>query len=109
MMENIKIWFDRNLKGDPIIWGIVIILSVISIVVVYSATGSLAYKYTGGNTEKYLIDHSLMVLGGLLVMWVAHRIPYRTYGLIGRFLLLVSIPLLLFTFLFGSTVNEANR
>jgi len=109
MMENVKIWFDRNLKGDPIIWGIVVILSVISIVVVYSATGSLAYKYTGGNTEKYLIDHSMMVLAGLLVMWVAHRIPYRTYGLIGRFLLVVSIPLLLFTFLFGSTVNEANR
>lgn len=109
MMENVKIWFDRNLKGDPIIWGIVIILSVISIVVVYSATGSLAYKYTGGNTEKYLIDHSMMVLAGLLVMWVAHKIPYKTYGLIGRFLLVVSIPLLLFTFLFGSTVNEANR
>ena len=109
MMQDIKLWFDRNLKGDPIIWGIVIILSVISIVVVYSATGSLAYKYKGGNTEKYLFDHSVMVLAGLLVMWVAHKIPYKTFGLIGKFLLLIAIPLLFFTYLFGSTVNEANR
>jgi cell division protein FtsW len=108
-MTGLKEWIDNNLKGDPIIWGIVIMLSIISILVVYSATGSLAYKYSGGDTEKYLFEHSLMVLLGLVVMWVAHKIPYRWYGIIGRFLLLISVPLLLFTFLFGSTVNDANR
>jgi cell division protein FtsW len=108
-MTVLKEWIDNNLKGDPIIWGIVIMLSIISILVVYSATGSLAYKYSGGDTEKYLFEHSLMVLLGLVVMWVAHKIPYRWYGIIGRFLLLISVPLLLFTFLFGSTVNDANR
>lgn len=109
MMASFKSWIDRNLKGDPMIWGIVILLAIISILVVYSATGSLAYKKTGGNTEKYLIDHSMMVFMGLIVMWVAHKIPYKYYGLIGRFLLLVSVPLLLITYAFGSSVNEANR
>jgi cell division protein FtsW len=109
MMASFKQWIDRNLKGDPIIWGIVIILAIISILVVYSATGSLAYKYTGGNTEKYLLDHSMMVAMGLILMWVAHKIPYKYYGLIGKFLLAVSIPLLLITYAFGSTVNDANR
>lgn len=109
MMASFKSWIDRNLKGDPIIWGIVILLAIISILVVYSATGSLAYKKTGGNTEKYLIDHSMMVFMGLIVMWVAHKIPYKYYGLIGRFLLFVSVPLLLITYAFGSSVNEANR
>ncbi len=108
-MIAMKQWIDRNLKGDPIIWGIVIVLSIISILVVYSATGSLAYKSQGGNTEKYLFDHSLLVFMSLFVMWVAHKIPYKTFGLIGRFLLLISIPLLLLTFMFGSTINEANR
>lgn len=109
MMQDFKHWIDRNLKGDPIIWGIVIVLSIISIVVVYSATGSLAYKRTGGDTEKYLLDHSMMVVLGLLVMWVAHKIPYRYYGIIGKSLLIISLPLLLFTYLFGSSINEANR
>jgi cell division protein FtsW len=109
MMVSFKQWIDRNLKGDPMIWGIVILLAVISILVVYSATGSLAYKKTGGNTEKYLLDHSMMVFMGLFVMWVAHKIPYKYYGLIGKFLLIISVPLLVFTYAFGSTVNEANR
>jgi len=108
-MIKLKLWIDQNLKGDPIIWGIVIVLSIISILVVYSATGSLAYKNQGGNTEKYLIDHSLLVVISLFVMWVAHQIPYKTFGLIGRFLLMVSIPLLFLTYIFGSTLNEANR
>lgn len=108
-MQDFKTWIDRNLKGDPIIWGIVIILSVVSIVVVYSATGSLAYKRSGGDTEKYLLDHSLMVGVGLFVMWLAHKIPYKFYGIIGKFFLLLAIPLLLFTYLFGSSINEANR
>ena len=34
---------DRT-RGDKYIWGIVVLLSLISILVVYSATGSLAYK-----------------------------------------------------------------
>lgn len=109
MMTSFKQWIDRNLKGDPMIWGIVILLAVISILVVYSATGSLAYKKTGGNTEKYLLDHSMMVAMGLIVMWVAHKIPYKYYGLIGKFLLIISVPLLVFTYAFGSTVNDANR
>lgn len=109
MMVEIKGWFDRNLKGDPVIWGIVILLSLISIVVVYSATGSLAYKYTGGNTEKYLFEHTMHVFAGLGFMWLAHKIPYRTFGFIGRFLLMLSIILLIITYFFGSSINEANR
>ena len=54
----IKKWVDRNLKGDPVIWVIVIALSILSIFVVYSATGTLAYKNLGGNTEYYLLRHS---------------------------------------------------
>lgn len=50
-MNEIKNWAYRNLKGDPVIWFIVLILSLFSILVVYSATGSLAYKMMDGNTE----------------------------------------------------------
>ncbi len=108
-MIALKDWMDRNLKGDPIIWGIVILLSLLSILVVYSATGSLAYKRSSGDTEKYLFNHGSLVLVSLLVMWLAHKLPYKTFGVIGKFLLMISIPLLLFTYFFGSTVNEANR
>ena len=108
-MSQFKAWIDEQFKGDPIIWGIVILLSLFSILVVYSATGSLAYKYAGGNTELYLIRHSMLIVVSLAVMWMAHRIPYRKYAVYARLGVIVSIPLLLVTYLFGSNINEANR
>ncbi|WP_200974358.1 FtsW/RodA/SpoVE family cell cycle protein [Echinicola sp. 20G] len=108
-MVKVKAWIDKNLKGDPMIWGIVMVLSIISILVVYSATGTLAYRRMGGNTEAYLIKHSMLVLLSLVVMWGAHRLPYKYYSKISLMALWVSVPLLAITYLFGSNVNDANR
>ena len=48
-------WIKSNIEGDKIIWIIALILSIISLLSDYSATGSLAYQKMGGNTEYYLI------------------------------------------------------
>ncbi|WP_339607625.1 FtsW/RodA/SpoVE family cell cycle protein [uncultured Roseivirga sp.] len=108
-MIKLKAWTDKHLQGDPVIWAVVLCLSLISILVVYSATGSLAYKQMGGNTEYYLIRHTIMVGLAMLVMWVAHKIDYRYYSKITRYALFVSVPLLLYAWQAGSTVNEASR
>jgi len=105
----IKEWADRNLKGDPVIWAIVILLSILSILVVYSATGTLAYKNLGGNTEHYLLRHSFLIILSLVGMWAAHQIDYRYYAKISRFALLISVPLLIFSWQFGTNLNEASR
>jgi len=108
-MEIAKNWLQRNLKGDPILWAIVLLFSVISIAVVYSATGTLAYKKMDGNTEHFLFKHTSLILVGLGFMWLAHRIDYRYYSRLALYALLVSVPLLLFTYLMGSNINEASR
>ncbi|EON76910.1 Cell division protein FtsW [Lunatimonas lonarensis] len=108
-MTAVRNWLNENLKGDPVIWIIVILLSLISILVVYSATGSLAYRTAGGNTELYLFKHSALVMASLVVMWAVHNIPYRYFSKLSLLALWVSIPLLVFTYFFGSTINEANR
>ncbi|HEX4958058.1 MAG TPA: cell division protein FtsW, partial [Lacibacter sp.] len=41
-------------RGDKVIWALVIVLSLISLLVVYSATNSLAYKMYKGNNAVYL-------------------------------------------------------
>lgn len=105
----IKHWLQRNLKGDPILWAIVLLFSVISIAVVYSATGTLAYRKMDGNTEHFLIKHTGLILVGLGFMWLAHRIDYRYYSRLALYALLLSVPLLLFTYLLGSNINEASR
>ncbi|MCK5705646.1 MAG: FtsW/RodA/SpoVE family cell cycle protein, partial [Cyclobacteriaceae bacterium] len=105
----IKEWADRNLKGDPVIWAIVIALSILSILVVYSATGTLAYKNMGGNTEHYLLRHSFLVILSLVGMWAAHQVDYRYYAKISKIALIISVPLLIFSWQFGTTFNEASR
>ena len=108
-MEPVKSWLQRNLKGDPILWAIVLLFSFISIAVVYSATGTLAYKKMNGNTEAFLLKHTSLILLGLGFMWAAHRVDYRYYSRLALYALLVSVPLLLFTYLMGSNINEASR
>ena len=105
----IKEWTDKHLKGDPVIWFIVFGLSVLSILVVYSATGTLAYARMEGNTEHYLIKHSLLVGMSLFVMWVAHKIDYRYYAKLSKLALWISVPLLFITWQFGLNINEASR
>lgn len=108
-MTQTKVWIRENLKGDPILWGIVIAFSLISIAVVYSATGTLAYKKMSGNTEYFLFKHTSLILVGLAFMWFAHKINYRYYSRLSLLALCLSAPLLIFTFLYGSNINEASR
>ncbi|MBX0290552.1 FtsW/RodA/SpoVE family cell cycle protein [Hymenobacter sp. HSC-4F20] len=109
-MEPITNWLRQNLKGDPVLWGIVLLFSFISIAVVYSATGTLAYKKMGGNTEYFLFKHTSLIFVGLFFMWLAHRIDYRYYSRLSLYALLISVPLLLFTYFFGGTTfNDASR
>jgi cell division protein FtsW len=105
----IKNWVDNNLKGDPVIWAIVIVLSILSVWAVYSATGTLAYKNMGGNTEHYLLRHGFLIILSLVAMWAAHQVDYRYYAKISRFALWISVPLLIFSWQFGTSLNEASR
>lgn len=107
-MGRVKEWTDKHLQGDPIIWAVVIALSLLSILVVYSATGTLAFKRMS-NPESYLIKHTLLIGLGLLGMWVAHKIDYRYFYKISRLALWISIPLLLYTYTNGTDINEARR
>ena len=107
-MEKLKIWADKNLQGDRVIWAVVLTLSAISILVVYSSIGTLAFRRTD-LPERYLLKHTVMIFLGLSVMWVAHRVDYRYYSKLSRIGLWVSVPLLLYTYKFGDTLNEASR
>lgn len=96
-------------KGDRVIWTIVIFLSLVSLLAVYSATGSLAYREQGGHTEYYLFKQ-LSVLGmGLLIIYFAHRVNYTIYSRVAQIGFLVSIPLLIYTLAFGHNINDASR
>src|SRR5690554_1805754 len=97
-----------KLKGDRWIWIIVIILSIWSMLAVYSSVGTLAYKNSMAS-EVYLIKHMSMIIGGFALMYFSHLLDYRYYAGISKILMIVTIPVLLYTLVFGETINDANR
>lgn len=98
----------NNTKGDRWIWLIVILLSVISLLAVYSSTGTLAFK-RGVGVESILMKHLAMVIGGIALMYISHKLDYRYYAGISKLLMIITIPLLLYTLLFGAHINNASR
>jgi cell division protein FtsW len=96
-------------KGDKVIWALVLVLVLISLLAVYSATGSLAYKMYRGNTEVYLFKQIAFIAIGFCVIYFAHRVNYTIYSRVAKILFFLSIPLLLYTLFFGVTLNEGSR
>jgi cell division protein FtsW len=96
-------------KGDKVIWALVVLLALISMLVVYSATGSLAYKNYKGNTEVYLFKQVAFIILGIGIIYFAHRVNYIIYSKIAQLLFLLSIPLLIYTLFFGLSMNEGSR
>jgi cell division protein FtsW len=99
----------RRTQGDKIIWAVVIVLSLISLMAVYSATGSLAYRMQKGHAEVYLIKQLAVLIAGIAIIFLAHKVNYVIYSKIAIFLFAISIPLLLYTLFFGTTLNEGSR
>src|SRR5580658_8291680 len=96
-------------RGDKVIWTAVFLLAVVSLLVVYSSTGLLAYKMYKGNTEVYLFKQFAFIVVGLGIIYFAHQVNYTLYSRAAKILFLVSIPLLLYTLFFGVKLNEGSR
>ena len=96
-------------KGDKVIWTAVVLLAVVSLLVVYSSTGLLAYKMYKGNTEVYLFKQFAFILVGVMIIYFAHQVNYTIYSKVAKILFLLSIPLLFYTLFFGVKLNEGSR
>ncbi|CAN5239142.1 FtsW/RodA/SpoVE family cell cycle protein [soil metagenome] len=95
-------------RGDKVIWAIVILLTMVSILVVYSSVGSLAYRMNK-TTESYLFKQIGFIALGVVIIYFAHRVNYTIYSRVATILFLLSIPLLIYTLRFGSNINDAQR
>lgn len=100
---------DKHTRGDKVIWALVVLLTLVSLLAVYSATGSLAYKNYKGNTEIYLFKQGIFILMGFAIIYFAHRVNYTIYSRVAKILFILSIPLLAYTLFFGVKMNEGSR
>lgn len=107
-MNILKTYY--NLRGDRSVWLIVALLSLFSLLIVYSTSGSEAYKYNASHgTEYYLIRQMVFIATGLLLVYTAYRLHYIQYAKLAPILMVIAVPLLVYTALFGTEVNDASR
>jgi len=98
----------KYLKGDGVIWIITLLMLAFSLVTVYSFVPILI-KVEGGTPFKYLFKHFVYVLIGLAVMYWVHRKDPKYISQLSKFAFYLAIALLVFTFFFGTKVNNAGR
>ena len=103
--------FKELLHGDRIIWIVYILLVAISLIEVFSASSTLAYK--SGDHLAAISGHAANLGVGLLTVWVVHLIPWRWFRLVPHVLMPLSCALLLIVsimgFMGGERVNGASR
>ncbi len=100
-LEEARASLLKQDEGDKGIWAIVLVLALISMLVVYSSTGLLAYKYNRGNTEIYLFKQVMFIIVGMAVIYFSHRVNYSLYSRVVRILFLISIPLYIYVVFLG--------
>ena len=99
----------KYFRGDGVIWGVVILLSLFSLLAVYSSTGSLAYQSQDASTASYILKHFSLLVLSLVIIFITHNIPYKYYSKLSQLFVVIAFVLLLLTLLMGTSVNQAKR
>lgn len=99
----------KYLKGDRVIWVVTLLLALLSILIVYSSTSQLSYRYKGGDTESYMFKHTFIIALGFLVMVYLHKVKFNYFSRLSQIGVIASIGLLFVTLLMGTSVNSASR
>lgn len=96
-------------RGDRALWIIIAVLSVFSLLVVYSSTVSKAYVDADGDTSVFLIRQARYAILGFFVIILVHWIDFRVYARYARTMFWLSVMLVLVALFVGETRNDANR
>jgi cell division protein FtsW len=104
----LKIFLNTYFKGDTVIWVITLVLLSLSLLTVYSFVPILV-KIEGGTPFKYLFKHFIYVILALITMLWIHKKDPVLFSKFARFGFFIAVGLLLFTFFFGTKVNDAGR
>ena len=88
-------WILTKLKGDKMIWILVFIITLVSVLALYSAGSAQAFRIYGGDTEGLIMRHVFLLVVGLCVIFVVHLVDYRIFARLSNVLLLITIPLLI--------------
>lgn len=97
---------EKPRRSDPYIWGIIIILYIVSVVEVYSA---ISREITGGDVYTPIIKHVLLLFSGFLITYVTSRVHYKWFKVMAYLMIPAAIVLLVCILFWGDLLNGAKR
>ena len=98
---------SKLFRGDRVIWIIFMFLCLISLVEVFSATSTIAYK--NANHWAPIVRHGTHLLMGFLGVLVLHNVPCKFFSAIFVILMPVAVLALIATPFIGIDANDAHR
>jgi len=107
-MNEIILDIKQEIKGNRFLWAIILLLSLCSMLAVYSASLSLT-KFQGDSTLYFLFKHVPYILAGLAIAWMVSNIDYTEFNKYAPIFLVISIGLLIYALFFGVNINNARR
>ncbi|MCS6790408.1 MAG: FtsW/RodA/SpoVE family cell cycle protein [Bacteroidia bacterium] len=90
------------LRGDKILWSTALLLGIVGLLLVYSATVGLVFRYHPTMPEYYLVKQALMLLVAFFIAYALHLTDYRRWGPLFEVGWWISLALLIYLFFRGS-------
>ncbi len=98
-----------QIKGDKVIWIVYLILSVLSLIFVFSSIGKSVYR-TNGDIVTMFLKQTFIICLGIAVVYLVHKIRYVNYARGLSLIYWFSAALLFFTLVIGGIWGkDANR
>lgn len=99
---------SQYIIGDKALWAIIVVISLMSFLPVYSASSNLQYVIGSGTSFSHLVKHASFIVSGLIFVFLLQKINYKYFGGFAVFLLPVTIVALVATLYQGNTIDGAN-
>ncbi len=93
-----------KLKGDKVVWFVVLALSFFSFLPIFSASSNFGINFIFSN----LFKHVAIIIVGILIMYTTHLIDYKYLKGLSKIILPLIIILLIFTAFQGNEIEGAN-
>ncbi|NBB89313.1 MAG: FtsW/RodA/SpoVE family cell cycle protein [Bacteroidetes bacterium] len=106
---QIGTYIQNRIKGDGWIWLCLVFLSIVSVLSVYSASGSLTHKVGNYTTEVYLFKQIGILVIGFCIAYFVQNVHYMIFGKLSVIALFLSFLLLILTVFYGMEINDARR
>lgn len=98
----------KNIKGDGVLWAIMMLLGLVSLAPVFSASSNIGLSAEMSTNWAFFIKHLAHLAIGFVVLYITHLVSFKKFGQYRYIILAVAVLLLVLTIAQGTTIKNVN-